>query len=101
MKNKFQKGIKSLPIKSQAATRDYLQKCLDEKFLDTKLHGLDNESDALNLLYKISQHKLKVLKYNELRPYMVTEKFEFEPYKMNVWESLKNKAIFESLGIGI
>ena len=73
-----------MPIKSQSSTRDHLQKVLDDKFLDTKLHGLDNETDALNLLYKISQHKLKSIKFNELRPYMITDKFEYEPYSMNV-----------------
>ncbi len=73
-----------MPIKSQSAIREHLQKCLDDKFLDTKLHGLDNDTDALNLLYKISQHKLKSIKFNELRPYMITDKFEYEPYNMNV-----------------
>jgi hypothetical protein len=73
-----------MPIKSQSAKREHLQKVLDDKFLDTKLHGLDNDTDALNILYKISQHKLKSIKFNELRPYMITDKFEYEPYSMNV-----------------
>jgi hypothetical protein len=55
--------------------------------LDTKLFSLDSDFDGLNILYKISQHKLVNFKYNDLRPYMLAEKCEYEPYKMNVTNS--------------
>lgn len=51
---------------------------------DSKLYTLDNESDGLNLLHKISQHKLNPLTYNELRPYLVVDNFEYQPDKLNV-----------------
>ena len=73
-----------MPSKAQTSTRDHLQKCLDTKGLDTKLNVLDSDSDSLNLLYKMSQHKLRQATYNELRPYVLAERYEFEPYKFNV-----------------
>ena len=51
---------------------------------DSKIYCLDTDSDGLNLLHKISQHKLKSFKFNELRPHLLAENFEFEPYKLNV-----------------
>lgn len=44
---------------------------------------LDTESDALNVLHKISQHKLKEHKYNELRPFLLADQVEYEPDKLN------------------
>ncbi len=77
-----------MPQKQQAQVKENLQRALDSKSLDTKLFVLDCDSDALNLLYKISQHKLVDYKYNELRPYLVADKYDYEPYSMNVRFSL-------------
>jgi hypothetical protein len=51
---------------------------------NAKLHSLDTNSDAQNLLHKISQHKINSFKFNELRPYLLAESCEFEPDKLNV-----------------
>ena len=51
---------------------------------ESKLCPLDSESDALNILHKISQHKLKPFKFNDLRPYMLADKVEYEQDKLNV-----------------
>lgn len=63
---------------------EYLSYLYTKRALDTKLFTLDTESDALNLLYKISQHKLVSHKYNDLRPFVIGDKFEHEPYQINV-----------------
>jgi pre-rRNA-processing protein TSR1 len=72
-----------MPQKAQTSTRDHLQKCMDAKCLDIKLNVLDSTSDALNMLHKMSQHRLRSTKFNELRPYLLAERYEFEPYKLN------------------
>ena len=35
-------------------------------------------------MHKISQHKLNTPKFNELRPHLLIDNFEFEPDKLNV-----------------
>ena len=57
---------------------------LKRSIKDNKIYCLDTDSDGLNLLHKISQHKLKSYKFNELRPHLLAENYEFEPYKLNV-----------------
>lgn len=52
--------------------------------IDSKVISLDSDSDGLNLLHKISQHRLIDNKFNEIRPYLVADRFEIEPYKHNV-----------------
>ena len=52
--------------------------------LDNKVVTLDTDTDGLNVLHKISQHKLKSFQFNELRPYLLAEKFEYDPYPLNV-----------------
>ena len=51
---------------------------------DNKLLSLDNDSDGLNLLHKISQHKLSPFNFNELRPYLLAESYEYQQDKLNV-----------------
>lgn len=51
---------------------------------DMKLLSLDTDSDGLNLLHKISQHKLSPYMYNSLRPYLLAERYHFEQDKLNV-----------------
>lgn len=76
-------GLKSLPIKTLSVTKNDLQKLVESKVPETKLCPLDSESDALNILHKISQHKLKPFKFNDLRPYMLADKVEYEQDKLN------------------
>ena len=64
--------------------RTNLQRIIETKIPDSKLYSLDSESDGLNLLHKISQHKLNPLKFNDLRPYLLVDKFEFQSDKLNV-----------------
>ncbi len=62
---------------------------------DSKLMSLDTDSDGLNLLHKISQQKLSPFIFNDLRPYILAQKYEFQQDKLNVIFSiiiyLKNK----------
>ncbi|RNA32223.1 pre-rRNA-processing TSR1 -like protein [Brachionus plicatilis] len=76
-------GIKNLPPKIQGSTKDNLQKVITSKGLDSKVLTLDSESDGLNLLHKISQHKLIESKFNAIRSFIMAEKVEYEPYKIN------------------
>ncbi|CAF0812694.1 unnamed protein product [Brachionus calyciflorus] len=76
-------GIKNLPQKLQTPTKDNLQKIINNKGLDTKILTLDSDSDGLNILHKISEHKLVESQFNSIRSYVVAEKYEYEPYKIN------------------
>lgn len=51
---------------------------------ESKLVSLDSDSDGLNLLHKISQHKLNTPKFNELRPFLLVDNCEFQQDKLNV-----------------
>ena len=55
---------------------------------------MDTDSDGLNLLHRISQHKLKNFKFNELRPHLLAENIEIEPYKLNVFFMLFENSFF-------
>lgn len=57
---------------------------MKKRSIASKVLNLDSDSDGLNLLHKISQHKLIDCMFNELRPYLLAEKFQVEPYKHNV-----------------
>lgn len=51
---------------------------------DSKLMILDSDTDGLNLLHKISQHRLSPFIFNDLRPYLLAEKYQYIPDKLNV-----------------
>lgn len=76
-------GLNNLAIKAQSHARNELQKVLDLKMASQKLLNLDTDSDGLNLLHKISQHKLNPNNFNELRPYLLAEKYHYQQDKLN------------------
>lgn len=76
-------GLKNLPIKTQSQSRIELQKVVDIKMADMKLLSLDTDTDGLNLLHKLSQHKLTPNTFNKLRPYVLAEKYHYQQDKLN------------------
>jgi len=66
-----------------SSVRQNIQKFVDLKYpSDSKILNLSNESDASKLLFKLSQNKIKDLK-NNLRSYLLADKYEFTPDKLN------------------
>ena len=57
---------------------------MTNRMSDMKLLSLDTDTDGLNLLHKISQHKLSPYMYNSLRPYLLAERYHFQQDKLNV-----------------
>lgn len=76
-------GLKNLSVKVQSHVRSDLQKTIDNKLGDSKLMILDSDTDGLNLLHKISQHRLSPFIFNDLRPYLLAEKYQYIPDKLN------------------
>ncbi|XP_006823486.1 pre-rRNA-processing protein TSR1 homolog [Saccoglossus kowalevskii] len=72
-------GLNDLPIKKRTDAKRNLQKVLEKRFPEKKLHTLDSDQDALLLLRQISNQKLRELKYRNIRPHLLARNVIFEP----------------------
>jgi len=72
-------GLKHVPIKKQSDVRKTLNKKLEKWFPEIKLHSIDNSQDGGVILRQIANQKQKRIHYRENRPYLLTDKTEFQP----------------------
>eukprot|EP00918_Siedleckia_nematoides_P035139 GHVU01076365.1.p1 GENE.GHVU01076365.1~~GHVU01076365.1.p1 ORF type:complete len:729 (-),score=121.62 GHVU01076365.1:308-2302(-) len=71
-------GLKNLPVKKQSDAKKLLQKQIEVRFPQEKIHNLDTNQEGLLLLRTIGQQKLKKIPLHSLRSHMLAEGVTFE-----------------------
>ncbi|KAK7102522.1 pre-rRNA-processing protein TSR1 homolog [Littorina saxatilis] len=73
-------GLNDLPPKKAADARKTMLKELDRRFSvpENKIHSLDSEQDAMLVLRKLTEGKVKPVHFREVRPHIIAESISFE-----------------------
>lgn len=71
-------GLHGLPMKKRSEVKTRVQKAIHSKFPDEKVHVVDKEQDALQLLHLIGNCKRKRMTYKSHRPQLLAEKISFD-----------------------
>ena len=70
-------GLEGLPLKKRADAKTRVQRAIHDKFPDDKLHVVDRQQDALQLLHLIGKCKRKRMTYKSHRTQVVAEEVSF------------------------
>ena len=69
-------GMEDVPVKKRADLKKNIQKAIESKFPDEKLHMVDKTSDALQFLHQIGNCKRRKTTYKKYRPQILAEAIE-------------------------
>ncbi|KAI1286792.1 Pre-rRNA-processing protein TSR1 -like protein [Halotydeus destructor] len=93
-------GLERVPVKRRHDVKKNLQKIINTKFPDEKLHIVDKEQDCLQLLHQVGNCKRKKIAYKKHRSQILAESFQFIPNdsgadtgKLIVSGYVRNKAL--------
>lgn len=82
-------NMESIPLKRRHECKKIIEKGLSKWFSDEKLYNLEKEFEAMNILRKIGDQKMKPIHYRDRRPYMFAEDVEFVPNQEGALGTLK------------
>lgn len=86
-------GLNDIPAKKHSNLKKSFQKQLNSVFPDEKLHTLNNQQDALQLLNLIGNCKKKSIAYRERRSQLLADNLEYDEEKsvLRVYGFVRNK----------